>query len=346
MKKILGTLFTIILLLSATACNTTADGEEKIIWRLGHEENPGEAMDLVAQKFAEEVDRLSDGRIEIDIFRIGEIGGVFDYMEYLQDGLFQFALHSPATTSSVVPEHNMFNNHFILPSDDFKVQELLETSEAMQYFNDLTAERNMYVHGWFMTGWNTWTTNRYIRSPEDARGFRMRTMPSTMIIESYRAYGMNPTPMPYLEVFSGLQLRQIDGQTNPIFAIEQMRFYEVQNYIIKAYQDAFINMALANLDFMEELSQEEREIVDIAWQNAIDYGFEMQAELNSGRLQNIRDNSDITIIELTEEERAVFIEAAQPVREIFKRTISEESQRMFELFLEESERIQQGKDGN
>ena len=52
-------------------------------------------------------------------------------------------------------------------------------------------------------------------------------MTSPLLWRAYDAYGASPTPLPYSEVYSGLQLHMIDGQVNPIFAIEEMSFYEV-----------------------------------------------------------------------------------------------------------------------
>ena len=45
---------------------------------------------------------------------------------------------------------------------------------------------------------------------------KIRTMPSPMIVAAYEAYGANPTPIPYMEVYSGLQLKTIDGQDKSI----------------------------------------------------------------------------------------------------------------------------------
>ncbi|MFP3428076.1 TRAP transporter substrate-binding protein DctP, partial [Pseudoalteromonas sp. SIMBA_162] len=75
-------------------------------------------------------------------------------------------------------------------------------------------------------------------------------------------YGANPTPMPYSEVYSGLQLGQIDGQVNPVFAIQEMSFYEVQDYMIQAKQAQFITTLVASSDFYSGLDDEQQQMLD------------------------------------------------------------------------------------
>lgn len=68
----------------------------------------------------------------------------------------------------------------------------------------------------------TWTANKPLRSPADFQDLRIRTMTSDMAAASYRAYGAQPEQTPFSQVYTDLQLRKIDAQANPVFAIEEM----------------------------------------------------------------------------------------------------------------------------
>lgn len=287
-------------------------------WRLGHEETAGSVMDEYAMEFKRLIEKRSEGAIEVEIFRTGEIGNHVDHVEFIQDGLLNFAIMNPGSTATTVPENNVFYNHFLFPPEQDDIKTILDDSEAIEILNEVNKEHDMYIHGWFTEGFNIWTANDPIRSPEDFAGQRIRTMQSPIIVSSYREYSANPTPMPYMEVYSGLQLGQIDAQVNPIFAVQEMHFYEVQDYLILSNQDAFIASMVSNYPFFKNLSPEKQQLVEEVTEEVNDFIHEVQKDLNERRLDMIKEASDIEIIELTEEEREVFREASGPVREAYR----------------------------
>jgi TRAP-type C4-dicarboxylate transport system substrate-binding protein len=164
-----------------------------------------------------------------------------------------------------------------------------------------------------------WTTNKEIRTPADFANFKMRTMVSPMLVAAYEAYGASPTPMPYGEVYGGLQLGQIDGQVNPIFAIEEMKFYEVTDYMIFSGEQEFVTTVVTNSDWYQaDLSDESKQALDETLAELADYIFEVQEQYNQERLEKIKQaKPDMTIVELSDEERAAFEERAQNVRQAY-----------------------------
>ncbi len=167
-------------------------------------------------------------------------------------------------------------------------------------------------------------------------------MASPLIVSSYLAYNANPTPMPYTEVYTGLQLKQIDAQVNPLFAIQEMHFYEVQDYLIGARQDGFVASLVTNPEFWENLDSETKAKVEEIVLELNDFVFEDQRQLNQERLQMILDDSDINYVELTEEEREVFRQAALPVREVFLDSVGEEGAEILRIMEEDSQKIING----
>lgn len=109
----------------------------------------------------------------------------------------------------------------------------------------------------------------------------------------------------------------IDGQVNPVFAIEEMSFYEVVDYMIFANHAPFVASAVANKGFLEGLSPERRAIVLDAVEELRGYILDVQVQFNRERLDRIKERKpDLEIIpELTDEEREAFREKSQVVRE-------------------------------
>ncbi len=343
-KKLLSLalLLTLAILLTS-GCTTGKETEEKVVWRIGHEEVAGGIQDLYCYEFKRLVEEKTEGKVQVEIYRAGEIGGVTDYLEFLQGGLLNFAILNPGTTSTTVPENNIFYNHFLLPEEEDDIQLFLRNSKAIEKLNEVNLQHEMKVLDWFFEGHNAWTTNRLVRSPQDFKGIRIRTMGSPLIVASYQAYNANPTPMPYMEVYSGLQLKQIDAQVNPVFAIQEMGFYEVQDYLIIGKQDGFFAATVTNPEFYEALDQETKEILTEIIYDLNDFIFKKQRQLNEERLEMIREASDIEIVELTPEERDVFREAAQAAREVFKGSVGEEGLEILRMVEEEVANIREAK---
>ncbi|MDR7869698.1 MAG: TRAP transporter substrate-binding protein DctP [Tissierellaceae bacterium] len=338
-KNITFVLLLVFVMAIASGCSTGADAKDQIVWRFGHEEIRGSIQDAYALEFKRLVEERSNGEIYVEVYRADEIGGVMDYLEFQQKGLLAFSILNPGTTATTIPENNVFYNHFLLPEEDDDLQELFATSEAITMLNKLNEENDLKVLDWFYEGFNAWTANKPIRSPQDFRGVSIRTMASPLIVSSYAAYNANPTPMPYSEVYTGLQLKQIDAQVNPVFAIEEMNFYEVQDYLIQARQDGFVASLVTSPDFWAELDAKTQAMVLDIVPELNDYIFDFQAKLNQERLDIIRASGNIEIIDLTEEERAVFREAAMPVREVFLRSVGEEGAEILRILDEDAQRI-------
>src|SRR5690606_11492836 len=106
----------------------------------------------------------------------------------------------------------------------------------------------------FSEGFMAWTAHKPLRKPADFAGLRFRVMTSPLLVAAYEAYGARPTPLPYSEVYSALQLRMIDGQVNPVFAIQEMSFYEVSSALTLANHASFVTTVAANPSFVEGLA--------------------------------------------------------------------------------------------
>jgi tripartite ATP-independent transporter DctP family solute receptor len=291
--------------------------EAEYEWRLAHEENADGVQDVYAQRFAEKLSEKSDGRIDVDVFTYGEAGVPADQVEMLQAEQLEFAIMSPGFTGNIVPEANIFALHFLFTDDMELNQDVLNTSEALNgQLTDAYKDNDLYPLHYWTEGAMMWTSNDALDSLDAFDGFRMRTQDSPIILESYRAYGGAPTQMDWGELYTGLQQGQVDGQENPIFFIDDESFYEVQDYMTLSLHNLYITTLSTNPDFFEGLPEDIQQIVEEAVDEMKDEAFAIQDELNQQGLDNIEE-TDTEIVELTDEQRSAFEEAAIPVRDFY-----------------------------
>lgn len=302
-------------------CSDPAADPDVRPWRFALEEIRGSVQDAYAQAFKERIEQRSGGRIQVEVYPYGALGTSAQLTELVQNGAIQFAFASPGHLGSVVPESQVFSLHFLFSDDEQVNQTILSQDEELYRLLDgAYAEHGLKLFGIIQEGWMVWTGNKPLTSPAAFDGFKIRTMVSPLLVEAYEAYGASPTPMPYAEVYGGLQLNMIDGQVNPVFAIEEMSFYEVQEAMTFANHLPFVSSLVMNPAFHAGLRPEEREMLREVKAELDDYIFDVQRRFNSERLDRIRADSDIQMVELNDDQRAVFRNASLSVRDSYVAT--------------------------
>jgi tripartite ATP-independent transporter DctP family solute receptor len=316
------------------ACESGSPGslrgrDDVSVWRFAIEETAGSVQDAYAQELGRRIASRSDGRIEVIVYPYGTLGTSDHVTEQLHMGTLQLAMASPGHLGKLIPEVQAFLLHYVLSDDEAVNQRALRDPEVVALMRELYADKGLRFMDAFAEGWMVWTTKREVRAPEDFSGVKIRVMTTPLLLEAYRAYGASPTPLPYSEVYSALQLNMIDAQVNPIFAIEEMSFYEVTSHLVFANQAQFYTTVIANPEFYDQLSPGDRALLDETVDELHDAIFEIQGRYNAERLEAMRARKpELRIIELTSEERAAFADRAEGVHASFLSSVGPRGQRL------------------
>lgn len=300
----------------AITAATTTLAAPKYQWRLAEEEITDSVCDVYANEFARLLKEKSNGDIQLDIYPLGTLGTPKEIFELCQNGAIEFVLDGPGQVGSIVPENQVFSTQFLFSDNQQVNEKVLATSKALnELLNSAYEKQGVKVLAYWSEGAMDWTANKPLLKPEDFKGFKMRTMPSPMIVESYKVYGANPTPVPFMEVYSGLQLKMIDGQENAPYIVQEMKFMEVQDYYIQSAHNVYVMQTIVNKAFFEKLPKEIQEIVLESIEELRPFAFKVQEDLNSKRLEMIKEKMrpDQKIVALSLEARGQF-------REISKQT--------------------------
>lgn len=326
--------------LVATACG---GGGGKETWRFAIEEIEGSVQHAYATRFEELVEERSGGEIDVVVYPYGALGTSSQLTEQVRSGALQLAFASPGHLGSVIPEIQVFSLHFVFSEDPEVNRRVLTAGGPLRaLLGEAYRDHGLHLLAIVPEGWMVWTADRPLRSPEDFRGLKIRTMVSPLLVESYRAYGASPTPMPYAEVYSGLQLGMIDAQVNPVFAIEEMSFHEVQDAMTFADHLPFVATVVAGPAFVDGLPPARRELLQEVARELDAYVAGVEEELNAERLETIREETSIEIVHLTEAERAAFREASLPVRETYVELAGPRGRRILDTLLEEVAKAEAG----
>lgn len=317
------------LLLTITGCSESQESstseanpdatppEYPVTWRFALEEIEGSVQHAYAEALKEQIESVSDGKLELEVFPYGSLGTSTQLTELVRNGSVNLAFASPGHLANNIPEVGVFNLHYLFPDNEEAVRDLLTSPELVDQFQSPYEKRSLKLLAFVPEGWMAWTANKPLKSPSDFQGLRIRTMTSDLAAETFRAYGAEPTQTPYAQVYSDLQLNKTDGQTNPIFAIEEMNFYEVQSTLTLGRPAQFISSVVTNPEWFDALPEDQKAWLESALAEVADTSWQAQKELNQVRLEQMLEATQIKVVKLTEEERAVFAQASRPTRQSY-----------------------------
>lgn len=315
------------------AGTTQASGDDDfpVTWRFALEEIEGSVQHAYALALKDKIETLSDGDILVEVFPYGSLGTSTQLTKLTRNGSVNLAFASPGHLADSVPETGLFNLHFLLPEDADATRKLLASPDLLNLFRPAYGEAGLQLLGFIQEGWMGWTANKPLTKPADFEGLKIRTMTSEIAASTFRAYGAEPVQTPYSQVYSDLQLHRIDGQSNPVFAIEEMDFHEVQSHLTLPRASRFISSLVANPDWLGSLDEQQQQWLKSAVSDVSEQAWDMAAELNQQRLEMMLERGDIQAVRLNDAQREAFREASEPVRDDYLDAAGERGRKLLDL---------------
>ncbi len=316
---------------------TVANMASAETWRFGLEEIEGSVQAKYAEAFKELIEEKSSGDITVQLLPYGKWGSTYSALyDAIQNGAIQIGFGSGAL-GGTVPESQLLSLNFVMPSDQLAAVKVLNSPEFIdsEPWQQSFRERGLVPLAELGEGYQVWTSNKAIETPDDMENLAIRVMDNSLLRSTYQAYGASPITIAYGELYSALQQGQAEGNIQPVFAHEEMGFYEIQENMIFAGQAQFVATLMGNLDWYEDLSDQEKTMIKEVTNELVETGHEIQSKFNEDRLEIIKSKSDINIIELSDEQQEAFRKLAEPVRQIFIDEVGERGKQSLEILLRE-----------
>jgi len=306
----------ILMLMITSACGKDADadtakGEEKIEISLAHVFTEDVTQHQMFVKFKELMEADSNGKIKVEIYPNGELGGEREIIESVQSGTIKMTAPSVGVLSNFSPALGIFDFPFIF-KDTENAYSVLESDFGKELLKDLE-DSGFIGLGYNDNGWRHLTNSKQeITTPDQVEGLNIRTMEVPMHMTFWESLGTNPTPMAFTEVFTALQQGVVDGQENPLQLIYSMKFHEPNKYITTTGHIFDPEPIIMNKEFFEGLSSENQELVRKNVKKAIEYLHEINKNLDDELREKLESEGAI-ITDLTPEQRQVWVDALTPV---------------------------------
>lgn len=330
MKKLLSlSLVFVMVALTLVGCgsgdsepsDTPATGGETYNFDLATDSPEDTVTQLFAEKFAELVNEKSDGRITIDVFSNGQLGGDVEILESVRNGEIAFVVQNTAPQVNFIPELAVFD----LPNL-FVNAGIARTVLDGPFFDEIAAkydDKDVKLLGYADQGFRTMSSNIKIESIEDFNGQKIRTMENPYHLAYWEALGANPTPMAFAEVYIGLQQGTIDAQENPYEVIVSSKFYEQQDYVINTNHLLHLLSLISSSTVFEGLAEEDQQLIQEAADEAKLWARDTADERVADRVQIIEEN-DAEIVELSDDLKAEMASRADQVYDQVRDSVGDE----------------------
>ncbi|MDT8902912.1 TRAP transporter substrate-binding protein [Anaeroselena agilis] len=263
------------------------------------------------KKFKEEVEKNSKGRYEVQLYANAQLGDDVKATEALRAGTLEMTAPSTSPLTGMSKELGVFDLPFIFPNSEVAYK-VLDGPVGQKILDSLQSKGLVGLAFWDNGFRHLTNSVREVKTPEDVKGMKVRTMQNPMHLAAWKALGANPTPMPFSEVFTAMQQKTIDGQENPVPTIYQQKFYEVQKYCTLTGHIYTPFVVLMSKKVWDGMSKEDQKIFKDAAVVARDHERKVSADMNKSQVEKLRQ-AGMTVTELTPAQLKAFQDAVAPV---------------------------------
>lgn len=305
-----------------TGCGSGESEVQRYSWPLATASPEDTVTQIFAEKFAEEVDVLSDGKMKIQVYANSTLGGDRDLLETCADGDIPFIVQNTAPQVTFMNDLAVFDLPCVFDTLD-ECREKIDDPAFMDLIRTVYTEGGYHLLGMADQGFRVMSTNKAVNTLADFKGQKIRTMENPYHMAFWKALGANPTPMSFSEVYIGLQQHTIDAQENPYEVIVSNNLFEQQDYIVETNHLPHLISLIVNDDFFQDLTDEEQAIMDEAAEKATLYAREQSDARIADRIATIED-SGTQVVTLSPELHDQIRKASGSVYESIRSSIDED----------------------
>jgi tripartite ATP-independent transporter DctP family solute receptor len=238
-------------------CST---GEKTAIIKVSLSQNPNEPQVRAVEFFKKNVEKKSEGKIKVDIYPNNQLGNQRDVIEGIQLGTIEMS-NIASVMAGFVRELNIFELPFLFKNRKHFYAVL--DSEIGESLKPAFNRRGFHLLGYFDAGVrHVLTVEKPIHSFQDLKGLKIRTMENPLHLAAFKAFGANPLPMAYGELYTALEQHVIDGAEAANTNYYAKKFYEPAPYWAQIGWIHLIEYVIMSRYFYEKLPPDLQRIID------------------------------------------------------------------------------------
>lgn len=284
----------------------------KVKLRIGHVTSITAIAGQGSTKFKEVAEKLSNGDIEIAIFPGGQLGGELEMVSQVRLGSLDLCMVGSGLAAAIEPTFSITELPFIW-KDGESAWRVLNGPIGEKIFA-LLEPKGMKALSWGVWGFRGLLTKGFaINNPDDMKGHKIRIVENPLYVRTIKAFGGNPVPMAWPEVYSGLQQGTIEGVETNYHGMGDAKLYEVATNLAVSNHIYTATVYLANLPRFNGLSKAHQEIIVTAAKAAGEVMRAGAAKANGDAIARMKESG----IKISNPDPAAFAKMVQPVHDHF-----------------------------
>jgi len=260
----------------------------------GHVQPTDHPYHLMAEKFKEEIEALSGGRIEVEIHPGGSLGSERDLVEGLKIGTLDISTITSALTATFVPEFGVFSLPFLFENFD-QVYKVMDSPIGDEFAGYLARE-GLIKLGFNSGGARSMYASKQVRNLDDLQRMKIRTMEDHIYVDTWNNLGALATPLPWGDVYTALDTGMVDGAEGAMISYKSMGFYDPAPHItVINYIFSWHNFMMSEIAY-NKLPEDLREKVLIAGKRAQDFQRALVVEQEKSLLDELAEKHGCIVV--------------------------------------------------
>lgn len=287
--------------------------------------NDTTALGQVGLYFKEIVEKKSNGQVQVRWFGNGQLGGEAALLSQLNDGVLQFATLSSAVSSSLNPKLDVLFLPYFLPDTWNTFEQKFDKSPAATELLTALSKQGIQGQAFIPYGVDALAyKGSPVRTPEEAKGKKLRSAESVNIRTTLEGMGFNAVPLPWTDTYQSIQTNVVEGLSTPPMMVKLARFNEVVENLTLSGHLFGVHVFWLREDAIAKMPDNLKAIVRSSAKEASERAAK---ELNKAESIYIADleKGGIKIWRLTDAQRNRFIQATAPVVKNFEQRIEKSS---------------------
>ena len=275
------------------------------------------------RKFGELIEKATGGKIKVNVYAADQLtnGNQSEGIQALIDGdPVQISMHSNLIYSAFDPRFNVVSLPFLFDSVEDADAKL--DGEAGEKLKEILDEYGLHCMGIAENGFRQLTNSKQeVKTVDDMKNLKIRVAGSNLLMECYKRWGADATNMNWSETYTALQQKTVEGQENPLPAIDAASVQEVQPYcsMWNAIYDCLF--FCINGDIYDSMTPEQQEVIDECGRLATQYEREINRAGDDEIMNRWQNENGVTITNYEDMDIDSFKQAVDGVDEWYQKEL-------------------------
>ena len=314
-RRALSCTFAAVALGAMTLFGAAAPAMAQLEIKLGHVGEPGSLFQVSADEFAKRANAKLGAKAKVVTFGSSQLGGDKEMLQKLKLGTLDMALPS-TVMSSEVDLFGVFEMPYLV-----KDRAHMGRIEKEVFWSKLAPEadkKGLLVLAVWENGYRQITNSkRPIKVPADLKGIKLRVPEGKWRLKMFQAYGANPSPMKFSELFTALQTGVMDGEENPYTQIYSAKLQEVQKYLSLSnhvYTPAYLTVGKTHWN---SLPADVRKVLEDTAKETQAFVYDYASKDDTALLAKLKQAG----MQVNDVDQDAFVAASKPIYEEFSKEV-------------------------